>query len=285
NRPISSLLSTCCSAHSHAPFRFLTRRVLLAPLSGHFYRRGAEAQRNIHGLSLGCPKTLRLCVFAPPCIAREEWRWKQLFSNDPYKTKERIFIRYNSDGRPVAYLKMQVNQVAAYTLDLVVIEAAWSGYEGILGLLATIGGYSGDLRKLEMDVPEDFPIELLVKENWALEISRRHTGMNRIINIEKALETISKPSEQGRAVIGVVDEYAPWNTGNWAVEWHDGDSRVARTGEEADIVCEAASISQLVTGYLPLDYMRVRSDISVKKNEEVLGKLFVKKPCFIWDRF
>ncbi|MBN2557494.1 MAG: GNAT family N-acetyltransferase [Clostridia bacterium] len=219
------------------------------------------------------------------CIARDEWRWKQLFSNDPYKTKERIFVRYNEDKKPIAYLRMQANQVAAYTHDLVVIEAAWSGAEGILGLLAIVQGYSGDLRKLEMDVPGDFPIELLVKENWSLEISRRRTGMSRIINIEKALETIRKPSEPGRAVIGVIDEYAPWNTENWAVEWNGGDCGVSKTGEEADIVCEAASLSQLVTGYLPLGSMMVRSDISVKSNEEVLGKLFVKKPCFIWDRF
>lgn len=219
------------------------------------------------------------------CVARDEWRWKKLFSGGPYTTKQRVFIRYNSDGEPIAYLDMKAKEVADYTYDLVVIEAAWVGYEGIKGLLAIINGYKGDLRKIRLTVPAGFPIEILTKEAWEVEVKRQHTGMNRIINAQKALETIKKPAKAGSVVVGVEDEHAPWNTGNWLIEWEHSISSVSKTKKAADLTCAAPSFSQLVTGHIQLSDLMIKTDVKVNGNMDILEKLFIKKPCFIWDRF
>lgn len=219
------------------------------------------------------------------CVAREEWRWNALFSKDPYQNNQRVFIRYNKNSEPIAYLKMKPREVALYTNDMVVIETAWQGDEGIQGLLAIINGFKGDLRKIILEVPAGFPIELLVREVWEIEVKRHHTGMNRIINAQKVLETIKKPEKPGKIIIGVEDTYAPWNTGNWLVEWDKSQSRVTSTNKKADIKCAAPSLSQLITGYMNLDSMLNKHDVEVFKNRTLLSKIFIKKPCFIWDRF
>ena len=219
------------------------------------------------------------------CIAREDWRWKSLFSGDPYKTNERVFIRYSQKGKPIAYIKMKTKEVSAYTYNMVVVEAAWTEYEGLLGMIAIINGYKGDFKKLKLDVPAGFPIELLVKETWELEVNRNHTGMNRIINAEKALGIIRKPEDSGKVIISLIDEHAPWNTGNWLVEWDKIESQVSKTKKEADIKCTAPSFSQLVTGHMPLNYMQLKTDVEIKGNKNTLEKLFIKKSCFLWDRF
>lgn len=218
------------------------------------------------------------------CISRDDWRWKRLFSKDPHTENERVFIRYSAKGEPIAYIRMEPKKVETYTYDMQVVETAWHGDSGVQGLLAILNGFRGDLRNLIMDVPPGFPAELLVKEVWKLEVSRTHTGMNRIINVGKALELMKKPGGSGKLVIGVADEHAPWNNGNWQLEWGD-ECNVGKTDAPADIECRISTLSQLVTGYMTLNEAMNKSDVTVQSNRGLLEKLFIKKPCFIWDRF
>lgn len=219
------------------------------------------------------------------CVARENWRWKRLFSSDPYTSNELVYIRYNKDNKPVAYLKVIPKEVAMYTYDMHVPEAAWTGNDGLKGLMSIINGYKGDLKKLILEVPSEFPIELFVKEFWKLDVSKKYIGMNRIINAKKALEIIKKPENPGKAIIEITDEQAPWNTGNWLVEWDKSGSSVSKTNTEPDLRCKIPSFSQLVTGYMPFEKMCLKKDIESIKNDETLRSLFIQKPCFIWDRF
>lgn len=219
------------------------------------------------------------------CFAREDWRWKRLFSKDPYTTGDRVFIRYNNAEQPIAYIRFKEAVVAEYVYDMEVIEAAWIGTEGILGLVAIINGYNGDLQKIRMCTPPGFPIELLVKEVWKLEVKHWHTGMSRIINAQKALEIIKKPETPGKVIIELDDEHAPWNTGNWLIEWDMSGSRATKTEVEPDMICSAPSFAQLITGYMSLDEICLDPDVKIIKNVDILEKLFIKKKCFIWDRF
>ena len=219
------------------------------------------------------------------CVAREDWRWKRLFSMDPYKENILVFIRYNSLGEPVAYLKFEAKEISEYKFDMNIYETAWIENDGLLGLISIINGYEGDLVKVKLTMPPGFPSELLVKDAWDISTGRRHAGMNRIINAKAALKIMRKPSESGRVVINVEDEHAPWNTGNWLVEWEKGNSSVRLTNEKADLTCRAPEFSQLVTGYFPLETMKITEGVEVADNEDMLRSLFIQKSCFIWDRF
>lgn len=218
------------------------------------------------------------------CIARDDWRWKRLFSKDPHTEKVRAFIRYSQDGEPVAYIKMSAKHVADYTNDMLVHEMAYHGENGVQGLLAIINGFTQDLRKIIMVVPTGFPIELVTREVWELEVTRNHIGMNRIISAKKALELMKKPAVSGSVVISVDDEHAPWNSGKWLVAW-GSESKVEKTDAPADLECRISSLSQLVTGYMTLKEAINVSDVKILNNRELLESLFIKKPCFIWDHF
>ncbi len=219
------------------------------------------------------------------CIAREDWNWERLFSSDPYIKKDRVFIRYNSNGEPVAYLKMNAEEVSEYNYDMNVSEVAWCGEEGISGLMAIISAFKGDLGKIKLVVPNGFPIEILIKETWKINVTRYHTGMNRIINVKKALEIMKKPEAAGHVIINVDDEHALWNSGNWLIKWDSSGSVVALTDRAPDLSCKISSLSQLITGHMQLDAMLNNPDVKLHNNYIRLKELFIKKPCFIWDRF
>jgi|GEM_PF-419088 len=218
-------------------------------------------------------------------VARKDWRWKREFSTNPYKSDTRVFIRYNMDNEPIAYLKMKTKEVAEYTYDMIVSECAWAGTEGLLGLISIINAYQGDLRKVKLELPAGTPVSLIVKEVWETEVRTRFTGMNRIMDATKALELIKKPEKPGGAVIELLDKNCRWNTGRWLVEWQDGKCSVEKTVHEPDIRCAAPEFSQLVIGKYSFDKMVELNTVDVLKNANILRELFIDKPCFIWDRF
>jgi predicted acetyltransferase len=218
-------------------------------------------------------------------VCRKDWRWNRLFSEDPYKTDIRVLVKYDKNNSPVAYLKLKKREVAEYTYDMVVTEMAWSGDNGIMALISIINSFKGDLRKVRIEVPADFPISLFVDEVWEQTSTVHHTGMNRIIDAAKALEIIRKPEKAGRVVLGLDDKYCPWNTGGWLIEWENGTSSVCKTSEEPDILCQAPEFSQIVTGRYSVADLKNFRMVEINKNEEVLNSLFIRKPCFIQDRF
>lgn len=218
-------------------------------------------------------------------VCRKDWRWKRLYSDDPYKTDYRVLIRYDKNDNPVAYIKFKKKEFTEYTYDMVVTEIAWSGDEGIMAMVSIINGFSGDLRKVIITVPPEFPVSLFVKESYEQKSTIHPAGMNRIINAEKALEIIVKPKAAGNTIIGLYDEYCPWNTGNWLVEWTEGETKVSRTTKEPDLLCKAPEFSQLVTGRYSAEILKNFNRIEINKNEDLLKRLFIEKPCFIQDRF
>ncbi|MBN1624536.1 MAG: GNAT family N-acetyltransferase [Clostridia bacterium] len=218
-------------------------------------------------------------------VFRKDWRWNRLFSDDPYKTDIRVLVKYDNNNNPVAYLKLKKREVAEYTYDMIIIESAWTGDEGIMALISIINSFRGDLRKVRIEVPADFPISLFVNEVWDQVSTVHHTGMNRIIDASKALEIIRKPEKSGRAVLGLDDEYCPWNTGRWSIEWEKGTTSVQKTDKLPDILCKAPEFSQLVTGRYSISDLKNFKKVEINKNEDTLNSLFVRKPCFIQDRF
>ncbi|HPQ48193.1 MAG TPA: GNAT family N-acetyltransferase [Clostridia bacterium] len=218
-------------------------------------------------------------------VNRKIWRWKRLYSEDPYTTDVRVLVRYDKDNNPVAYMKFKKKEVAEYTYDMSVIEIAWTGENGLMALISIINSFKGDLRKVKMEVPADFPVSLFVKEVWEQTSTIRYTGMNRIIDAEKALEIIRKPDKPGRATIGLADEYCPWNHGSWLVEWDKGQSNVHRTTKTPDVLCSAPEFSQMVTGRYSIGKLKSFRKVEISGNENTLNNLFIQKACFIQDRF
>lgn len=219
------------------------------------------------------------------CIARQDWRWNRLFSSDPYKTDVRTLIRYSLDGTPVAYVKFKTKEIAEYTYDMFITETVWSGNDGIMGMVSLINGFLLDLKKVRIELPAGFPISHMTKEVWEQDSIIHHTGMNKIIDAQKALKLIKKPVKAGKVIVSLKDEYCPWNTGNWWVEWNNNESVVSKTDDDPDVVCDAPEFSQMITGRYNIEELKAFNKVKILKNEETLSELFVRKSCFIIDRF
>ena len=218
-------------------------------------------------------------------VCRKDWRWKKLYSDDPYKTDYRVLLRYDKSKNPVAYIKFKKKLFSEYTYDMVINDLAWAGDDGIMAMISLIKGFNGDLRKVSVTVPSGFPVNLFVNEAYEQKSTIHPAGMNRIINAAKALEIIKKPEMDGRIIIGLDDEYCPWNTGNWLVEWANGETQVSKSLKKPEILCKAPEFSQLITGRYELAELKNFGKVEITDNDSELSRLFVKKPCFIQDRF
>jgi len=72
----------------------------------------------------------------------------------------------------------------------------------------------------------------------------------------------------------------------YAVVYENGSAvSVQRTLDDADLSCNVTTLAQLTLGYAPLSTLRMRPDVTVSGNEDVLNAVFVKKDCYFADYF
>ena len=60
---------------------------------------------------------------------------------------------------------------------------------------------------------------------------------------------------------------------------------VQRALVDADLSCNVTTLAQLTLGYAPLSTLRMRPDVTITGNEEVLNAVFIKKDCYFADYF
>ncbi|NLG36735.1 MAG: hypothetical protein GX549_01875, partial [Clostridiales bacterium] len=143
----------------------------------------------------------------------------------------------------------------------------------------------GNLEKVTITAGPDFEPELLLLEPRRLEIKIRFLGMNRVINVQKALERMAKPRGGGSAAIGIIDSAALWNDGIWQVNWDDSGCEVVPASRTPDITLSAPAFVQIATGYLPLEQLARRQDVEVSGDAQALARLFPAKKILVADFF
>ena len=186
------------------------------------------------------------------------------------------------DGIPVAYLIFQdIRHDPAAILS--VEDVAWDGRKGMNALLGFLGRFSADYGTIRLFLPSSVNLYSFVRTPRAYDISQtvRQDYMIRAVNVQRMLEIIKKPDD-GRFVIRVEgDEQIPENNGTWEV---CGSSAV-RTDKVPDLTVSVQAFGQMAAGCAGLDEAMYRPDVAVAGNEEVLAKVFVRKPVLVEDHF
>lgn len=219
------------------------------------------------------------------CVDREGWRWHGMLELDAMKNHRQAYVWYGEDGRPGAYLIL-VGENEHDRSELRVVEAAWRSGDSLKGLLGYIGGFCSNLKALSWEIPPDLDPSLFWPNCYDVKTEVAYEGMNRVVNAQKALRGMAKPEGKGTVKVAVRDSFLPANTGTYKIDWENGESRVRRVKDgNADLECSELALAQLVTGYLPLEQLRVRNDVAVNGKAEELGKLFVKKNIYILEKF
>jgi predicted acetyltransferase len=216
-------------------------------------------------------------------LDRDAWQWEQKLEHDPVLTKTRTYIVYGKDKKANAYFTYAYDRQKTTTLTI--RDMAWTDTDGMYNLFAFLGKFFGNVTKVVFDVPPDLVPEYLWKEPLECEITRRPSGMGRVINAKKALEIIKKPAGSGSFTIKIDDPFMEQNNKAYKVSWKNEKSEASEFQGECDIECSAMALSQIVTGFVGLDLAESRRDVKINGNKEMLFDVFKKKMIYMADFF
>ena len=215
-------------------------------------------------------------------VRRDDKRMlKDHLKGEYYKDRKFGYL-LKEDGIPVAYLIFQDirNDPAAI---LSVNDAAWDGRKGMEALLGFLARFSADYGTIRLFLPACLELFSFIRCPRAYDISQtvRQDYMIRAVNVQRMLEIIKKPDDC-RFVIRVEgDEYIAQNNGTWEVS---GNSAVL-TDKAPDLTVSVQAFGQMAAGCVSLAEAMYRPDVTITGNEDVLAKVFIRKPIPVEDHF
>lgn len=220
-------------------------------------------------------------------VVREHKHWERFMDKDPYKTNVFLYVWYNDEGQPRGYFQYSVDRSDKTRLepDMKVDEMIFLDGEAFKGMMAFLNQLASRFHNLILRLPHFENILPFFPEPYNVEQKIRTQGMNRIVNVQRALELMRVPAGRGEAVIEVKDYFYERNSGRYLIHWENGTSSVAATGREPDLVCGVNHLSQLVTGFLTLPQLCAAGCIEVAGDINKLSNLFVHKQLFLGDYF
>lgn len=219
-------------------------------------------------------------------VARSDIAWQQLFKGDPYQREAYRYI-LSRGGQDVAYCMLQPKKLGEYENDLCVYDFAFTDRESLHDMLGFLHRLSPQFQHVRIELPSDLPIGALLEESNEVKALGMSHVMARVVDVEKALRLMRRPSGHGAYRIAVRDSFIPENDAVYAVAYQDSSVEVSRHAVDApcDLSVTVQTFAQLCIGYLSLPMALMKPDVWLHSNREVLEKVFVIKPRFFTDRF
>ncbi|HEX2946248.1 MAG TPA: GNAT family N-acetyltransferase [Clostridia bacterium] len=211
--------------------------------------------------------------------------WDMFLEKDPYKDNVYLYIWYDKIGKARGYIQFSANPAYESKCNMLVSELIWLDREALSGIFAFIGKLTAQMDRMIWRAPSFLNLLPLFPEPYDIKQEKLTRGMNRIVNVEKALGLMSVPEGAGEVVIGVEDSFFPVNSDSYRVEWDNGRLSADRTNAEPDMLCDVQALSQLVTGFLSVEELKLAGRLDIKRNEKLLVKVFPKKKLFISNYF
>jgi predicted acetyltransferase len=219
-------------------------------------------------------------------LARDEAMMKGRIDHNPYTTQKYAYLHRDPAGTPDAYILIGVeNNSGGY--KMVVRELIWTTPDALHAMFGFIGGLSPQFSSVEWNAPLSINVAAMFSDSYEITVTRPMQGMNRVLNVPKALELIKAPLFNGSAVIKVADKFMPVNDGAYQVEWENGVITKAALTDSAmpDLETDVETLAQLVTGFIDFNEARHKKVVAVHGAEEALRSLFVRKDLCIYDYF
>jgi predicted acetyltransferase len=218
-------------------------------------------------------------------LVRDAGTMRERADHDPYTARHYAYLHRDADGRPGAYILCGFKDGDAGKL-LNVREMAWTAPEGLRAMFGLIGALAPEFDALQWDAPDGVNLPALLGDGFEVKATRPAYGMNRIVNVRRALELLKTPEQPGRVTLGVTDGNLPDNTGVYAVEWENGAVTSVKQGSGiADLETDIQTLAQLVTGFLTPAEALLKRGVTINGNEKALNALFTHKDLYIAEYF
>ena len=220
------------------------------------------------------------------CV-RKPYDFPDAEGRDPAKDCVYTYVYFAKDGTPKGVMTFTKEQIEPYVFEMKCSQFYFSDWEGFYGLLNHALAYKTYYKKISFWLPSHMDVVSRIPE-WAMVPCKRtvaHTGMNRVVNVQKALKG-AQYHGSGTIAIGVSDPQIAKNDGVWLVSFENGQaSAVERTAKTPDITMGISDFSRLIAGsHDTADAVSLPSVLVLNPSAPFAG-VFYKKPIFIMDSF
>ena len=198
-----------------------------------------------------------------------------------------IYTWYDKEGSAKGYIKYGIlsKDGNENDHDIKVNEFIWLNTEAFTGILAFLKNSASHFGNIFWKSPSFVDFLSFFPEPYQIEQHIETSGMNRVVNAQKALELLQAPSGSGDITIEIQDEFFTRNSGKYRVMWGNSKLEVISSSDKSDIICNINNFSQLVTGFSSVSQLQTAKKIEVSGDIAVLNKLFPKKDLFLNDFF
>ena len=236
-------------------------------------------------------------------IVRTDENWAEMLDRDPYDDLAFTFLHRDEAGHPDAYVLYTVDKNEEEGDKLDIEELAWTTPAGLHAIFGFFGKLGAEFTHIIWSPPSDMLMQSLFPDPSEVDVEWEAAGMNRIINVCAALETLAAPAGSGWVTIAVTDAFLPENSGLYCVEWANGKLNVrSNTPSEAavtaatalsptveaasapDLITDIETLAQLVTGYLTPADAQYKKGIIVNSHTR-LTALFPRKTLYMKERY
>lgn len=213
--------------------------------------------------------------------------WENWLSpkHNPGKTREYAYLWRDEDGTPGAFALVHPKG-QGHEGGFQVYDYAYASPRALRGMLGFLRLLEGQAARIMLRLPDDLSPHHLFPEPYNLTVTSVPRGMVRLINVQKALETLGGARLTGEVTIGVTDEMLPENSGVWHVVFADGKTTVEKTGHTAEWTVSIGLLSQLVSGVMCFDQATYVHDFGVSpERAEWLAQVFPQRKRALVERF
>jgi len=212
-------------------------------------------------------------------VSRSEGRWDDVFNIGLFGA-DRLYYWKNENSEIKSWAKFKKN---GDTMEI--RDAAWLDCEGMLGILQFMGMFDGAAENLSIKASPEFVPELYWNNLYDIDIEYDWMGMNRVVDVKRALELMKKPAGEGRFTIKIDDDFARWNNNTYDIEYGGGECAVKTTGAGADLETTQRAFMLMVLGVYGFESIASTRAVRLNGNKETLKRAFYKKNLLIADYF
>ena len=215
-------------------------------------------------------------------LARSAKRWEQKTASGGNRRQSAYIYRRDGMAEGYALIKYGEKEDELEATELVALTA-----RAYLGLSGVARRHAMTVKKLKWWGPaNDFFPSLIA--HWDIETKVEPSGMNRVVDVRAALSAL-KPDQglRGEALVGISDEYAPWNSGVWRIAIEDGSVEASLTNRDPGVLMDIQAFSQAYWGTPSLLDLRRWDRIEVREEVDytLLDSLLPPTPVWLYDDF
>ena len=227
-----------------------------------------EESRFVEPLFEDIPATLnptyeRFAVRYNGMLVRDGRRWDsfQRVWNDRAHS---VFV-YRRDGEIEGYAKVKYKEKEEEAEASEFVAVTIRAHRGLLGVFRR---YGMTVKTMEWNAAPDDPLWSVLC-HWDVESKLEPQGMSRIVDLKPALEALKPDSGlSGSAIVDVLDEKAPWNTGAWRVSAESGSVQVRADSGDSGLGMDINALTQAYWGSPDLDWLRRAGRIEVRSESD-----------------